>query len=375
MENTTKNDSQENQNINYTFKLLYAIGIIFIVAGHCEDGGISVLFEIFPPYSFHLALFIFASGYFFKPEHVANIKNFIVHKTKKLIVPLILWNIFYGIILLLIQKFGFFPDVTVNFKNIFIAPFQDGHQFILNLGGWFIIPLFIIHLLNIIIRKLFNIFNIKFNEIIFFMLCLTLGIFGIYLTNHDYNTGIYLNITRTLYFLPFFSAGILYKKYESQDNTNNLLYYSAIFILALYCIYKYNGMPVYAPSWSSFHNNPIIPFVTGFIGIAFWLRTAKILTPAIGKSKYVNLLANNTYTIMINHLLGFMLVKSFYALCFIHKLGCSNFNMDKFKTDVFWFYTPQGTEQMLFLYLISGIVFPIVLQTLIKKIFTRYKIQ
>ena len=63
----------KNNNINYTFKLLYALGIILVVAGHCNGGGFSIFYEYFPIYAFHLGLFVFASGYFYNPENENNI--------------------------------------------------------------------------------------------------------------------------------------------------------------------------------------------------------------------------------------------------------------------------------------------------------------
>ena len=50
---------------NIQFRILYFIGIILIVANHAGNGSISLAYEWFPAYSFHLGLFIFASGYFF----------------------------------------------------------------------------------------------------------------------------------------------------------------------------------------------------------------------------------------------------------------------------------------------------------------------
>lgn len=61
-------EKDKNNNINYSFKFLYAIGIILIVAGHCKNGGISLFYEWFTPYAFHLALFTFVSGYFYKDD-------------------------------------------------------------------------------------------------------------------------------------------------------------------------------------------------------------------------------------------------------------------------------------------------------------------
>ena len=54
----------DDGNINFTFKILSAIGIIIIVSGHCYNGGVSLMYDWFPKYSYNLALFVFISGYF-----------------------------------------------------------------------------------------------------------------------------------------------------------------------------------------------------------------------------------------------------------------------------------------------------------------------
>lgn len=63
------------EKIDYRFKILYAIGMVIIVAGHCWNGGISLFYEWFPPYAFHLPLFAFASGYFYKNSHEGGAKS------------------------------------------------------------------------------------------------------------------------------------------------------------------------------------------------------------------------------------------------------------------------------------------------------------
>lgn len=59
----------DDGNINFTFKILSAIGIIIIVSGHCYNGGVSLMYDWFPKYSYNLALFVFISGYFYKEKH------------------------------------------------------------------------------------------------------------------------------------------------------------------------------------------------------------------------------------------------------------------------------------------------------------------
>ena len=64
------------KSINYQFKILYAIGMILIVAGHAGNGGISLFYDWLPPYAFHLGLFMFASDYFYNDASESNCKAF-----------------------------------------------------------------------------------------------------------------------------------------------------------------------------------------------------------------------------------------------------------------------------------------------------------
>ena len=69
--------------IDYRFKILYAVAILMVVAGHCDGGGISLDFAQWFPYEgIHLALFTFCSGYFFNTPHThdrgdMSVKSFV----------------------------------------------------------------------------------------------------------------------------------------------------------------------------------------------------------------------------------------------------------------------------------------------------------
>ena len=74
---------------NFTFDLLYALAIIMVVDDHTYSQ-LGILKGIFPYDSFFMPLFVFAYGYFYKKQEVAkNIK----HKTKKILMPYMIWNI------------------------------------------------------------------------------------------------------------------------------------------------------------------------------------------------------------------------------------------------------------------------------------------
>lgn len=61
----TKAETQKY--VDYRFKILYALGMVLVVMGHGAYPT-SLLTEWFPAYSFHLGLFAFCSGYFYKPK-------------------------------------------------------------------------------------------------------------------------------------------------------------------------------------------------------------------------------------------------------------------------------------------------------------------
>ncbi len=378
MENTKK--------INYTFKVLYAIGIVIIVSGHCGNGGISLFYEFFPPYSFALAIFLFSSGYFYKSEYENNIKNFLTKKFKKLIIPMYLWNFFYAILLLFLQKFDFFPNVKVNLHSLFITPLMNGHQFLLNLGSWFIFPLFFTHFLNIILRillkQILKIFKLKLNEILYFFICLAIGMFGVFLEYSGYAKGLCAVMVKVFYFMPFYGFGILYKKYEKYDDLNNLAYFSIILLASLFSMYHNRIILVFLPSLPKFYTNiAMLPYVNGFLGTLFWLRIAKIFTPCFGKNKKINFIADNTYSIMVNHYLGFFMINALFL--FLNKCFnlCSGFDLYRYKTDIYYFYLPHWNyqtnnyiSQMNIIYLIAGITIPLLIQYIVRILYKKSKI-
>ncbi|MBQ9684121.1 hypothetical protein IJV57_01430 [Candidatus Saccharibacteria bacterium] len=51
--------SSTDHKIDYRFKVLYAIGMIMIVAGHCNGGGINILADWFPYYGQSFSRFLY----------------------------------------------------------------------------------------------------------------------------------------------------------------------------------------------------------------------------------------------------------------------------------------------------------------------------
>ena len=116
-------------------------------------------------------------------------------------------------------------------------------------------------------------------------------------------------------------------------------------------------------AWSDYAEFDAWPFVVGALGIAFWLRIARILNPVIGRSRTVNLIADNTFSIMVNHFLGFMLVKGIFAFVFEHTINWfADFDWNAYHTNLWYYYLPKGLIQTRLIYIVVAIALAIAIQ-------------
>lgn len=229
-----------NKKINYQFKLMYAIGMIMVVANHCGNGGVSLFYEFFPAYSFHISLFVFVSGYFYKEDAEAHIGKYIWKKIKTLLIPFYLWNFAYALFAQIMSLRGFSFGLGVTLKRLLIDPITSGHQYIYNLATWFVIPLFMAEVLNVLVRKLLTFIKGKIKEYVCITISLIMGLLGIFMASRGYNTGWWLVLTRLLYFIPFYSAGYFYNRVlEKKDTLPHIIYFLIVIGLQLaIIIYK-----------------------------------------------------------------------------------------------------------------------------------------
>lgn len=356
--------------VNLQFKLLSAIGILIIVGGHCYHGALPTAYDWFPTYSFNLALFVFISGYFYKDKYEGNFLQYIWKRFKRLVIPAYLWNIAYGLFVMFMSNFGYTIGAKVNAYNLFVMPFVDGEGFQYNLGSWFVYPLFVVCVVNVLFRKLLDLIKLK-NEYLILVIYLVVGIIGVQLSIDAKDTGGVHGFTllayRSMLFLPWLQFGKVYKeKLEKHDNLNSIAYFAILFAIQLILNTFFKNLEYTPSKCSGFENGCIIPFVTAITGIAFWLRISKLLTPVVKNWKFVNLIADNTYSIMIHQLLGFMAVKwIFYVLSFIPNLF-NDFDVSKMHSSIWYYYLPNGQKLHAIVYLTAGIFLPILIALICK---------
>ncbi len=358
--------TEKNGGVDYRFRLLYALGMIFIVSGHCSGGGVSLFYDWFPPYSFHLGLFAFCSGYFYRDENGAELGAYTLRKAKTLLLPMYLWNLFYALLLVVLRRFGFDIGLPPSFATLVTMPLYEGSQFELNMGAWFVVALFMVQVFMALLRRLFSVSRSKGRELAAFVFCLLLGALGVFLARRGFRRTWQLALVRALYFLPFYAMGLFYRHVlEPHDKLPHGVYFALVFLAQYLLIIRCGRIPYYTPSrCDDFVEGGIVPFLVGYVGIAFWLRMAKILEPSLGRGKWLNAIADNSYSIMVNQYLGFMVVKAGFAFLKRFTSRCQAFDTAAFKSNIAYFYTPGGRIFFL-VYLVAGLVIPIGMQKLV----------
>ena len=98
---------QQKPPYNVAFGILSALAILMIVAGH-QGYDILTVGGLFPYYSFHVPLFMFISGYFYRDEEEGQPLSYLKKKAKRLLLPYFIWNVVYGILAAVMRNFGGF---------------------------------------------------------------------------------------------------------------------------------------------------------------------------------------------------------------------------------------------------------------------------
>ena len=367
---------------NKTFTILSVIGMILILLGHMD---LQVLNPagLFPYYSYHVMIFVFISGYFYKPEDESRPGAYFLHKCKRLLLPYFCFNLIYGLISTLLNRAGFSIGEDISIYNLFVAPFVGGHQFGLNAPAWFVPALFMLLVCNICARKLLGIVTeklpftkektVQYTEWFLMLIYLAAGILAVALAIRGSVYDLYKIPGRLMLMAPALQLGRLYRaRLENIDRIPSIIYFPVLILINLILTLKYVGLG-YSTVWvTGFGAGPIVPFVTMVTGIALWLRVAKILASSLheGGSTYkaLNCIGSHTFDIMLHHLGVFMIINALiYALNRLTGVF-ADFDVAAFRSDIYYVFVPDGIEGFKFIYLMCGLVLPVCLGCLISKV-------
>lgn len=324
--------------------LLKALAIILVVSGHLEFR----LFDMFPPYSFQLALFFFISGMLFKDKYLDSVFEYVKRRVKSLLVLYFLYSAFYAIVTIGIEKLtGKFWGMELSLKNFFITPFLNGHQFDLSCPMWFVPQLFITMIVFLYCQRLLR----EKSEPIKFAFYTLLGFLAIPLTKIVPEvTPLLLVIVRTIFSLFFVYLGHFYTtKIEGKYNIFTPKILGAVICLQA-ILWHFNrdftpehGIGLsYVLVWARFDNQIIVPVLTSITGIWFSMWFINVTYEYIKNINFIKLIGENTYHIMANHL--FVM---FILTAIIFKINGIPF-AERNLHNIYWIYNPTQNTYLYF---------------------------
>ena len=342
---------------NLVFRALYLIAIIFIVDGHTTLSDMFTLGDLFRYYSFHLMIFAFGAGYFFRLH--GNFLQDILSRAKRLLVPLYIWNAVYGVGAACLRRFGGFEiGEPLNAYTLLLAPIVDGEHFAWNLGAWFIFPLFLSQVIYGLLRRAAKLW--KDHEAVTFILCLIPGCIGVQLCFGGMQDMLPLFLLRTMILLPGYAGGQLYKRCLERRDTMKTVPYLLILVImrALLCI-RYENLAYLLSDCSYFVCDAFGVYFGGALAIAFYLRIARLLAPMMQKSRLALYASRHTFDIMMHHFMGFFALNSVFLVINALGVGAADFSVKSMRTMVDYNYAPYGRSEWNILYLTAGMLLPL----------------
>lgn len=304
-----------------------ALGIIVVVSCHLDENlfnliGIPITSsrELFPEYSYHIPLFVFASGYFYKRIYESDYLT-LVKKRFKNITKYYKANLFYFFLTLVLVGLGLLErEIHFNLHSIFIEPFLGGFQFYFNGPGWFVPFLFTVRIVFPLTRKFFSLFvkSFKFgeekkllDESMFTIFLCVVGLFAAHFANmypvQNQDVALFHAMLRTAWGLQFMQIGLFYKEFVEEHIKYTVKGFVAI-VATKAVFYRIFGYCTFSLRTVSFNGHTFISLFTSILGILYALYLAEFMCRLALRFKrklpeLINFVGNNTWSIMIHHLL------------------------------------------------------------------------
>ena len=297
----------EEKKTNYEFKILYVLGMLLVISGHYGSGLMSFR-QLFPYDTFHIPLFVFASGYFFKIRTVSNKSElfaFLRRKFRRLVIPYYLWMAVYLVVGYLLNKYTIM-DIQggiTSFVSFFTEPILYGHGAEYNVSSWFLLTLFFVEACYAAFRYFCRAVSLT-DEYLILMILLLLAVAAQLLSAAETVYSMKRILVQIGYLMFWYDVGYVYhSKWEAitrrRKNWQVLIpVIAAAFLLRMF----YDpGKDVISVIFSArfYPNIPYVFFRTA-LGITFWLRVSFILTPWLKNCRPVLYFADHTFSLLMH---------------------------------------------------------------------------
>lgn len=295
--------------MNPTFSIMKGIAIASVVVGHCTQ---VPFIESFVN-QYHLAIFFFVSGYFFKEKYLEEKRVFIHKKFKSLYIPFVISGLFLLLLHPLLRAIHVF-DYDTSWKTTFTELYYltlrlSSHDPLMG-AMWFCSALLEVSLIAFVIFYLTKTSSIKRRTFFFILASIAGGIaLHLFKLKSPYCLWQYL-IVSFIYYL-----GWLFHQYEHHSlclSKRSILSIAVVFGIALLLLTHWKLYGRLQPSDINNESVPVILFVA-FVGCGLVYSSSRLITGTL-MGNIFEIVGNYSFSIMFLHFLCLKPVSCIYCL-------------------------------------------------------------
>lgn len=377
-ENSIAETPKLTETAGYRMRILSVLAISFVVLGHMNfTGDLSTTMQEpltfggwFPYYSFHMALFLFISGYFFTdlPEgrkFLPGLFRFVGKKAWKFLLP---YYVFTGLSLLFngwLHSQGFSFGYSFTFSRWLLNPWVTPYTVTFTVADWYLPALFLAEIYFVLLRAFFRklIRRSLPRETALLAFTLAAGMAAVYWKETAALSGAAVVYLRSVVMLFFLQAGAVYRRHlEAHDMLKSCWYFPIVFA-AQFLLILLSGNNSLTPGlfglWNMGKTGAVF-FIGGVTGILLWLRVSSLLASLPWRSRLVTFIGKNTKTVMITHIFCWFLLNT--LLFHLHKMNHNGILVSDFSRKwyhSFMYYCSIGNPRMILLYYLVGMGLPL----------------
>jgi fucose 4-O-acetylase-like acetyltransferase len=341
---------------NVEMSILKAIGIMAVVISH----HLNPTPALFPANSFHMALFLFAAGYFHSYAQDDHPFRYMLKRATWLLTVFYAYHLFHALELHILWQNGFeLGGAPPQFPQLLYYPLITFNTYGLGFPMWFIMQLLLAQSVMVLIRWLIQ--PMKLPEWQITLIFLAGAVVATVGSASGYpDPSPILVVMRTLFCLFFLQLGFLYRtKLEAVIPFNSFTITTVVVVQAI--IVAIHPDIAYAVGTMKFYGQPILPFIVACTGIYVCLYLAKALAKHCDERHILCRIGNNSMHISAMHM----------SFCFIWVLLLREmYGVSDAIKDPLYSFRPYSNWGM---YLVIGVLCPVFMIEGLRKLRDRVK--
>lgn len=288
----------QNERIRW-IDIARGIGIIFIIYAHVL--GSNDFRHLF--YAFHIPLFFFLSGIFYKKD--VSFTAFLTKSAKRLLVPYFIFAFLtYFLWFFNLKNHNLSPETTRQFLSIFYANSNKGLMAFNNIL-WFLPALFVTRILFAFITKI----SVKTKSLI--LILFSFSVFGYLFSIFMPDIKLPFGIETALSAVVFYGAGFLWQESSRAKELifkyKYLLFPTFLILGGILSTIDFNNYDHQIDMRLSHLNNYFFFYVDAFSGIFAWIAFSMILK----KNSFLETIGKNSLILFAWHPIVFIYLDKF----------------------------------------------------------------